>query len=621
MSVSRQSGRRSPRSNEVALFLALAIAPALPGPGADLEAQTMDARSMNEEQRVRHVLARLAYGPRPGDPERVRAIGIQAWIEEQLHPERLDDSPLEARLADYEILTMDFEELRAEDAPVARVALRRRTSALERGMDPAVGGERGPVARRRMRAQILNAGVPAELDELTAPGDSEAMLEVRLLRAVHSERQLLELMVDFWMNHFSIQFGDEYLLNDFEENVVRPLAFGNFHDLLVATAQHSAMLLYLDNWLSSAPEEQVRAGMLGGDEGLVEGALRTRGRAPFLEQAKGLNENYARELMELHTVGVDGGYSQADIIEVARALTGWTIDGWGDRQDGQFLFDPTLHVAGDKTVMGRTITSGGMDEGLQILDMLANHPSTATFVSSKLVRRFVADVPPPDVVADAARTFQETGGDIREVLRTIFTHPTFFSEEVREAKVKKPIEMVASALRATDATIDTRFEGAIEALSQAMTRMGEELYRHEAPDGYPDVSDAWVSTNALFQRLNFSMALARGEIPGIEVDLPAAQRLFGELGYPPVSLEQVTMARRMLTASAEEGAMGGGMMMSGDEMMAGGGEETSTAAESQYMGGSPMMQVLDVADQKAGEADERAIAVALLLGSPDFQKR
>jgi len=355
-----------------------------------------------------------------------------------------------------------------------------------------------------------------------------------MIRAVHSDRQLYEMMVDFWMNHFSVFFDtDEYLAVDYEERAIRPHVMGNFEDLLIATAQHPAMLMYLDNWISTAPEAVVQARLDAGHAVYPDRDLRRslaiRERAEYFEEASGLNENYGRELMELHTLGVDGGYTQQDVMEVARAFTGWTVT--APQQRGYFTFDPLLHVEGDKLVLGRTIESGGMDEGLEILTMLAHHPSTASFISTKLVRRFVADDPPPEIVAAAARTFLETDGDITAVLRTIFTSPEFFAPEYYQVKIKKPIELVASGIRATGAELSVMSDATSTYVRRIMARMGEDLYRHEAPDGFPDVGSAWIATTALAVRIRFAVDLAAGQIPAVTPDLTSALSLFTRMDF------------------------------------------------------------------------------------------
>ena len=512
---------------------------------------TASTQVLTETQQIVHVLNRLAYGPRPGDVERVRAMGIGTYIENQLDPAQIADPAAEARLAAYPFDDMTHEELVDFDRSVVAVSARRSESTLERaermrasqsGGAPAQTGRTETVAESR-RASMLN---PA-LNSMGAGVDRREyqIRETRMLRAVYSERQLQEVLVDFWANHFNVNVEAPYLLTEYTDRVIRPRALGKFQDLLVATATHPAMLLYLDNWLSSAPKDVVMARL---DDWQPESgqrrSLELRRRKSFFDQSNGLNENYGRELMELHTLGVDGGYTQEDVIEVARAFTGWTIT--GDRQEGGFTFDPLLHDVGDKVVLGQTITSGGMDEGMRILELLAQHPSTAHHVSEKLVRRFVADVPPPVLVEAASRTFLDTGGDIREVLRTIFGSSEFLSPAYHQAKVKKPHEFVFSSLRAVSADIRSEDGGAFFYLDRAMRDMGEGFYRHPTPDGYPDVAAAWVSTNSLFRRLAFSMAVASEAIPATRIDLEGAESLFENLGFPTPTEEQIAVARSLL---------------------------------------------------------------------------
>jgi uncharacterized protein (DUF1800 family) len=329
-------------------------------------------------------------------------------------------------------------------------------------------------------------------------------------------------------------------------------------------------------------------------------------RRPFLNQAKGLNENYARELMELHTLGVDGGYTQKDVIEVAKVLTGWTIgtEGLinGIDDEGVFLFDPLLHVDGDKVVLGTTIKSGGIEEGEQVLRLLANHPSTAKFIATKLARRFVADDPPAEVVAAASRTFQQSGGDIREVLRTIFRSPQFRSPDVYRAKIKKPFELVVGALRAVNAelTEEEEFYNRVVLAQNPnnaafVVQMGERLYGYEAPDGNPDVAAAWMNSNALLVRLEFANALATGRLPGVKVDLAAGQQLLEQLGLPRPTPQQIQNTRMLMHAAAKTA--------------------TARQQESMMMRGTSSPRAAD------SEIDPAAIVVAAMLGSPQFQKR
>jgi uncharacterized protein (DUF1800 family) len=352
------------------------------------------------------------------------------------------------------------------------------------------------------------------------------LTQQKLLRAVYSERQLQEVLVDFWFNHFNVFAGkgfDRVLLTSYERDVIRPRVFGTFHDLLGATAESPAMLFYLDNWMSADPNADQVAdrsrrrpfGRFGFDSPARRGfSSAAPGAAPQKRQ-RGLNENYARELMELHTLGVDGGYTQKDVTEVARAFTGWTLGRPGRGEIGAFRFEPRMHDAGEKIVLGRSIPAGGgKSDGDRVLDILARHPSTARFVATKLARRFVADDPPSSLVDRAAARFRETGGDLREVVRTIVTSPEFFAADAYRSKVKTPLELVASALRVTGA----RVENALP-LARWMQDLGMPLYFCQPPTGYADRADAWVNTGALVNRMNFAVALAGNQIRGVTVDL------------------------------------------------------------------------------------------------------
>jgi uncharacterized protein (DUF1800 family) len=348
-----------------------------------------------------------------------------------------------------------------------------------------------------------------------------------MLRAVYSDRQLQEVLTDFWFNHFNVDARkgpDRFLLTEYERDVIRPHVLGKFRDLLEATAKSPAMLFYLDNWMSADPNGPHMATGPGGRAALApvrRGGRGAFGRMPLppapkpapqgKTAPKGLNENYGRELMELHTLGVDGGYTQKDVTEVARAFTGWTIQ--NPRLGGGFRFEPRIHDLGEKIVLGHVIKANGEADGEQVLDILAKHPSTARFIATKLVRRFVSDTPPPALVDRAAVRFRETDGDLREVTRTILTSPEFLSPDAFRAKVKTPFEFVASALRATGADIRDA-----SPLVRTMQQLGMPLYMCQPPTGYKDTADAWVNTGALVNRMNFSLTLAGNKLPGVAVD-------------------------------------------------------------------------------------------------------
>ena len=552
--MSKRTGHSLSPASPLALLVPLLLAGFFFAPR--LAAQTTTAASANaplplsEDQRIIHVLSRLGYGPRPGDIERVEAMGVEAYIDEQLRPAEIADDLVREKLAPFTTLSLGLLEgvraYRFVDAQaVLRQAIVDRKAAMggvQGSKEPSASPLMDSVTAAPMRRAMLNSSISGKVVVRQRLGDAE-IFQARMIRAVHSDRQLFEMMVDFWMNHFSIEFDtDEYLTVDYEERAIRPHAMGSFEDLLIATAQHPAMLLYLDNWVSAAPDEVVQGRLDAGHPVYPERKLRRslamRERAEFFEESGGLNENYGRELMELHTLGVDGGYTQEDVIEVARAFTGWTVP--APQQRGYFAFDPLIHEEGDKVVLGRTIESGGIDEGMEILNMLAHHPSTASYISTKLVRRFVADDPPAEIVAAASRTFLETDGDISAVLRTIFTSPEFFAPQHYRVKIKKPIEVLASGIRATGAELDAMSDDTFNYLYRTMERMGEEPYGRETPDGYPDVGSAWMATGALFNRIRFAVDLAASQIPAVTPDLPSTVSLLTRMAFPEPNEEDIT---------------------------------------------------------------------------------
>jgi uncharacterized protein (DUF1800 family) len=345
----------------------------------------------------------------------------------------------------------------------------------------------------------------------------QELVSNKIVRGVESERQLQEVMTDFWFNHFNIYWdkgADRWLTTGFETNVIRPHAMGKFKDLLLATAESPAMLFYLDNHLSSAPSPMGKA------------ALRNR---PKAKRQPGINENYARELMELHTMGVDGGYTQKDVTEVARAFTGWTID--QPRMSANFIFRPQMHDRGEKVVLGQRIPANrGIQDGQQVIEILARHPSTARFIATKLVRRFVSDDPPQSLVEKVAATYSKTDGDIREMLRTIFYSEEFMSPSAYGKKMKSPFEYAVSAIRALGGQTAGN-----QQIARAISQMGQPLYQYQPPTGFPDRADHWMSDGGLVARLNFAVTLASGRIPDTKIKLdgfkdPQAAALF--IGSP-----------------------------------------------------------------------------------------
>ena len=535
--------------------------PASPPPVAvtrPSSALSLPASSLGTDQRILHALNRLGYGPRPGDVERVRRMGLAAYIERQLDPQGIPDSAVELALAAYPVLTLSTVAL-LRDYPLPTPQARRRLAA-------------GEMSRQEMIEMYPPERRPAVI--------TAQMQAARITRAVASDRQLEEVMVDFWFNHFNVnaQKGAvRWMLPAYEREAIRPHALERFRDLALATARHPAMLFYLDNWLSTRADLVVRGG-------------------PNAGRRMGLNENYARELMELHTLGVDGGYTQQDVIEVARCFTGWTID--RPRQGGGFIFRPLAHDRGAKRVLGQVIPAGGgQQDGERVIDILARHEATARFIATKLARRFVSDDPPAALVERAAATFRRTDGDIRAVLATIFTSPEFWSADAYRAKIKTPLEVVASAVRALDGRIAPGADaaGGGIALAREVGRLGEPLYQAQPPTGYPDRAEAWVNTGALLSRMNFALDLAHNRFRGARVDL-AGFLTDTDRGQPALVLDRLLAVVLHGEASAQTRAV--------------------LAAQLE----SPEITRTTAYDRVAKDTDVEKLA-ALVLGSPEFQRR
>jgi uncharacterized protein (DUF1800 family) len=393
--------------------------------------------------------------------------------------------------------------------------------------------------------------------------------EGKLLRAVYSNRQLQELAVDFWFNHFNVflnKAADRYAVPTYEREAIRPYAFGKFHDLLLATAKSTAMLYYLDNWQSVAPEKTVAS-------------------RPGGKPKRGLNENYGRELLELHTLGVDGGYTQQDVVDVARCFTGWGIA--SPRNGSGFEYHDKVHDKGPKLVLGHVIQAGGgMSDGLTVLDILSQHPSTARFISTKLAQRFVADNPPPSLIAQMTKTFLNTKGDLREVFRTMLTSPEFWSQGAYDAKIKTPFELVASAIRASNADLVSGY-----AVSNELSKLGEPLYRKLEPTGYSTASSEWVNSGALLDRMNFALALAANRVPGIAIDVTTWRA--------SAEKDPLELARSLLTRDLSP--------------------ETHSAIERVMNDSNVRAQLASSA--KAPHAQMASLIAGVTLGSPEFQHR
>ncbi len=536
------------KASLIALLLTLSICAApLAAAETSLELPWREA-GLTERQAAAHLLDRFAFGAGPGDVDHVLETGLEEWLEGQLAGD-LPDPEVDRRLSGLRSLDLSTREM-VETYPNPGMLLREASQAgvidepRPADMEDMAEGDRFE-QRRKLMEYARDQGYRPMREML-----GELMVQ-KLVRARYSENQLTEVMTDFWFNHFNVSITDNEsrpFVSTYERDAIRPFVLGDFRQMLEATAKHPAMLLYLDNARSVAAEgapttfdrdSYMRSrgrGARGGRFGAPRGGAEGERRQEFADRRpQGLNENYARELMELHTLGVDGGYTQDDVIEVARAFSGWAtyppgparreveqrierarrIPGAGFVFEDDFLFRADAHDAGKKTILGKKYPKGrGIEDGLEVLDQLAAHPSTARHLATKLAARFVADEPPADLVERLAASFQKTGGDVEAVMRELAESPELWSEEARRAKIKSPFELAASALRATGAEIEEP-RGVLEWVQ----RMGQPLYGYQAPTGYPDRAEAWVNTGSLLNRMNFSLQLATGRIAGLELDL------------------------------------------------------------------------------------------------------
>jgi uncharacterized protein (DUF1800 family) len=597
---------------------------------------------LSADEAVLHALNRLAYGPRPGDVERIKQLGLAKWIEQQLNPNSVDDRAVESRLEALPSLRLATakliqeypqlkqaakradvtpQELRQQEQSISdKAAVAHDSQSNSDSMSPSSVSAANPDASSPMKQATANVTTPGatqrgalSVDPNAVPraiaDDSkrpqrviEELAMAKMTRAIYSDRQLQQVMDDFWFNHFNVFAGkgeDRYYLTSYERDVIAPHVLGKFKDLVSDTAKSPAMLFYLDNYLSADPRAAQRLAQ--------ERAVRRRARGGFnhgpqnaqvqnkKKQDRGLNENYGRELLELHTLGVDGGYAQKDVTEVARCFTGWTIE--KPRENPQFKFDERIHDPDPKIVLGKKVQAGGMKDGEQVIDLLVKNPSTAKFISTKLARRFVSDNPPPALVARMAGTFKSSDGDIRAVMRTMIYSPEFWTRDAYRAKIKTPFEFVASTVRALGTDVDTAMP-----LLQWVGRIGEPLYQCQPPTGYSDKAEAWVNSGALLNRLNFSLALAGNKVRGCRADIAA---LLGTDSAPGSKTDSKIDSKQMLDRAVQ-------LFL--------GGQATPTTIET-------LQKRLDDPQLVQAKVDDPvrhvnlAMVIGLVLGAPEFQRR
>jgi uncharacterized protein (DUF1800 family) len=614
---------------------------------------------MNDDQVILHLLNRFTYGPRPGDVELVRKMGVVPWLRQQLQPETIDDSAMDQRLAAYPAMQLSLADMMRHfpDEQMIRQAINGKGGYVPGGMaEHAIYNDEMEKYRKKkekkagkdsddakdsvksldvdamladtpknrfafvcsmnleqfhalrdsltqqQRIHLFDGFTPVQREAVAAFTGSRQVItaeviQTKLLRDIYSRRQLQEIMTDFWLNHFNVYMAKSqeapYYIADYANHVIRPRALGYFEDLLIATAESPAMLNYLDNAESIGPHSHAADQQ---DDGKKKSA--------------GLNENYAREVMELHTVGVNGGYSQHDVTDLAKVFTGWTIDGRNEK-GMRAVFDEDKHEGGAKTVMDIHVKNNGEKEGMQMLHMLATNPHTAHFVCQKLAVRFVSDDPSPALVDRMAATFLKTNGNIRAILASMISSPEFWRASNYHSKVKTPQDYIVSALRASDA--DVQSAGALDA---ALTQLGMPLFGHQTPDGYNMKAEAWNSTAALIARLNFAFALAANRINGVQTNWDAM------LGPNPASLTP-TQKENILEARLLHLPVAPHTRQTIQKAITGNNAQDRAMLQqlvTRYQQRDPL--TFASANTDAAPLDpQAALAAGFLIGSPEFQRR
>ncbi|MBS1605074.1 MAG: DUF1800 domain-containing protein [Bacteroidetes bacterium] len=607
-----------------------------PRPG-ELARMTFPYRKagLTERQAAAHLLSRFTYGPGPGQVDAVVRMGLEKWFARQLDGSFSDDSLIQV-LDRYDALKLTNEQVVSiypRAGQVVRMAIR----------DGVVNKDSVKVDRKEYRDLIQSymqkKGYKREQELF------RQLISQKILRAAYSQNQLREVMTDFWFNHFNVSITKNdcaEFIPAYERDVIRPSALGSFGDLLLRTARSPAMLYYLDNFTSSAP-------MPGGKMEAVpavQGVTPAEDAANNFRRNRGLNENYAREVMELHTLGVDGGYTQLDVTQAARVLTGWgvypmTEQGKGvvrryseDQlarrgfvHDGDFFFNANRHDKGPKTVLGHAFPAGGgYEEGVELLEMLAHHPSTAAFITRKIAVRFVSDDPPQSLLDKMAKTFREKNGDIRQVLITMVTAPEFWNAEAVREKTKSPFELAIGAVRSLHAIVEQPLQ-----LYTWIARMGEKQYYYQAPTGFPDKGAYWINTGSLLNRMNFGLAVASGRIPGVRIDLAAlnnghepesavaALETYGRVILPERDLGPTI---KRLTPMLTDPALAQKVDAASPKTIASNNAESDRSAGMQTGDMIDAAKASKVTIEPVGMGNPMlAQVVGIIIGSPEYQRR
>ena len=614
---------------------------------------------LTEKEAAAHLISRFSFGVKPGQIDEVAVMGVEKWFATQLSG-NAEDKIIAGMLAGYESLSMSNQEI-VKTYPKGGQLLKMAVMEGEINRDSVKTGDKKDY-KNDIKKFMTENGLKPQADLL------RELMSQKILRAAYSDNQLNEVMTDFWFNHFNVAVskgGIQQFVTSYERDVIRPNVTGKFETLLLATAKSPAMLTFLDNNKSSASQEN----MMGAQKKMVErrekmldmmdSTMQKNAKGKIKKpNVQGLNENYAREVMELHTLGVDGGYTQADVTQAARVLTGWSLNPQieynikpkkqPDRElarkmgfvyDDNFLFSANKHDKGEKKVLGQTFPAGGgYEEGVRLIHILSTHPSTARFISRKLAVRFVSDNPPQSLVDKMAKTFLEKDGNIQDVLATMVSAPEFWRKEALREKTKSPFEVAISAVRSTNAAITTPYQ-----LYQWIARMGQKVYNYQAPTGFPDKGQYWINTGSLLNRMNFGLALASGRIPGVEINLLAlnnnhepesaesALKTYSKLLMPERDVEETVKrltpmlsdpelvkkiddaASRTTTAKAapEEGEE---MMMDNKKQLKKSEGNLSKKINGKK-GNSDQLQML------TGNNTMLAQVVGIIIGSPEFQRR